>query len=150
MSESLLAIRRFAARKRRTLLLCRAAAWLTVAVFVYLLISAALCVAFSVFPWTALPVVWMLATLVLLIALAVMPAVLVSKRPSLAQTAAVIEDKCGIAHPPLSIALELAGQGDDTAGSLSLRELAYHRAANSLGMMDGVRFSIVNKYVFVC
>ncbi|MDR0330729.1 MAG: hypothetical protein LBH93_03350 [Chitinispirillales bacterium] len=149
MSEHLSIIRRFAARKRRALLLNRAAAWLAAAALVYLLISAALGAVFSVFPWTALPIVWMAATLLSLVALALLPVVLLAKRPTLTQTAAVIESKCGIAHPSLSLALELSRQDDDTAGSLPLRELTYKRAADQLGLMDRVRFLFVNKHIVV-
>ncbi|GBU22815.1 hypothetical protein R80B4_02727 [Fibrobacteres bacterium R8-0-B4] len=142
-------IRRFTARRRRGLLLNRALSALSVAAAVYLAVSAALGAAFSVYPWTALPIVWVAATLITFVAFLLIPLIAAAKRPTLVQTAAAVEGKSGIAHPSLSIALELYSQNDGTAGSGPLRDLTYRRAAEQLGELEKVSLSSVNKYLAI-
>ncbi len=143
----LFAIRAFAARKRRGLLLNTALRTLSVAAVVYLAISAVLGAAFSLYPWTALPIVWMAATVLTAVTFLFVPLIVTIRRPTLVRTATIIEDRCDVAHPSLSVALELSIQDDGTAGSPSLRELAYGRAAEQLGRLGSVSLSSVNKYV---
>jgi len=122
---------------------------LSIAAVVYLAVTAALGAAFSLYPWTALPIVWMAATVITSIAFLLTPLIVALRRPTLVQTAAIIEGKSGIAHPSLSVALELSAQDDETAGSQPLREMAYGRAAEQLGPLGNAPLSSVNKYVVV-
>jgi hypothetical protein len=147
MSESLFIIRKFTERRRRGLLLRRALSALTVAAVIYLAISAALGAAFSLYPWTTLPVVWTAATLIATLVFLSIPLITALRRPTLAQTAAIIENRCDMAHPSLSVALELSAQECRTAGSPSLREQAYNRAAGQLERLGSAPFPSVNKYV---
>ncbi|MDR2692899.1 MAG: hypothetical protein LBB74_01640 [Chitinispirillales bacterium] len=140
-------IRNFAARRRRRLLLGRAFSALSVAAVAYLAMTAALGIAFSAYPWTALPVVWVAATFIVALVFLLIPPIVALRRPTLARTAAIIEGKCDIAHPSLSIALELSTQDDRTAGSPPLLEQAYRRAAEQLGPLGNVSVSSVNKYI---
>jgi hypothetical protein len=140
-------IRRFAVRRRRGLLLSRALSALSVAAVVYSAVSAALGAAFSVYPWTALPIVWMAATLLALVFFLLTPLIVALRRPTLVHTAAIIEGKCDIAHPSLSIALELSAQDGEAGGSQPLREMAYTRAVEQLGSLGSVSLSAVNRYV---
>jgi hypothetical protein len=124
----------------------KTAAQAVTAIFVYALISAALGITFSVFPWTMLPVAWFVSTGLILITLASLPLIFMIRRPSLIQTAHIIENKSGLKHPSLSLALELSRQSD-AGGSESLKEQVYHRAAGELESMRGVKLSFVNKYI---
>jgi len=142
-------IRRFAARRRTGLVLRRAFRALSAAAVVYLAVTAVLGAAFSLYPWTALPVVWMAATFLALTAFLSIPLIAAVKRPTLVRTAAIIEDRCGIEHPSLSIALELSAQDGETAGSRTLREMTYARAAEQIGSLGNAPFSSVDKYVAV-
>lgn len=113
---------------------------------VYFVISAALGAAFSMFPWTMLPIIWLTATALSSATLLFLPMAIMFRRPTLIQTASVIEAKSNIKHPALSLALELSRQ-NSIGGSQSLKELAYDRAAEQLELMRKVRFSFINKYV---
>ena len=128
-------------------MLRRALSALSVAAVAYLAVTAALGAAFSLYPWTALPIVWMAATVITSVAFLLIPLIVAIRRPTLIQTAAIIEGKCDIAHPSLSIALELSAQDGGTAGSLPLREQTYIRAAEQLGPLGNVPLTSVNKYV---
>jgi len=145
--EPLHIIRAFTARKRRSLLSRSMLRAVSVAAVVYLAISAAFGAAFSLYPWTALPVVWMAATVITAVVFLLIPLIVTIKRPTLVRTAAIIEEKSNIAHPSLSVALELSTQNDKTAGSQPLRELTYERAAEQLGPLGKVSLSSANKYV---
>ena len=127
----------------------RAFSALSAAAVAYLAVTAALGAVFSLYPWTALPIVWMAATLVAATAFLMTPLIAAVRRPTLVQTAAIIEDKSGVAHPSLSIALELSAQEGEAAGSQPLREMAYRRAAEQLGALGNAPLSSVNKYVAV-
>jgi uncharacterized protein YukE len=145
--EPLSTIRKFTARRRRGLLLRRALSALSVAAVAYLSVTAALGAAFSLYPWTALPVVWVAATVATAAAFLLFPLITALRRPTLVQTAAIIEGKCDIAHPALSVALELSAQEGWTTGSPSLREQAYQRAAGQIGLLGSVPLPSVNRYV---
>ncbi|MCL2182641.1 MAG: hypothetical protein FWB85_04130 [Chitinispirillia bacterium] len=145
-SESLLLIKKFTAKRRRGLLIHKAAAHAVTAVFIYLLISAALGLAFSIFPWTALPALWLASTILLAVTLVSLPMIMIIRRPSLIRTAGIIENKSGLKHPALSLALELSRQ-NNAGGSGPLKEQLYRRAADELGTMRGIKFSFVNKYI---
>ncbi|MCL2219047.1 MAG: DUF4175 domain-containing protein [Chitinispirillia bacterium] len=145
-NEPLSSIRKFTARRRRGLLIHKAAAYSVTAIFIYTLISAALGLAFSAFPWTTLPAVWTASTILVFITLLSIPITLMIRRPSLIQTAGIIENKSGLKHPTLSLALELSQQ-NDAGGSDSLKEQVYSRAENELGAMRGIKFSFINKYL---
>jgi hypothetical protein len=146
-STHLYIIRKFAAGRRRGLLLRRALSALSVAAVAYLAVTAALGTAFSLYPWTALPIVWMAATVITSVAFLLIPLIVAVRRPTLIETVAIIEGKCDIAHPSLSIALELSAQDGGTAGSQPLREQTYMRAAEQLGQLGSVPLASVNKYV---
>ena len=140
-------IRKFTLRRRRLLLSRKAVARTAGVLIVYLAITAALGGAFAVFPWTLLPVFWLSATALSGVLLLLLPLLLLFRRPSLVQTAAIIEEKSDLPHPALSLALELSQQ-NCAGGSSSLKELAYDRAADQLDIMKKVRFPVINKYVF--
>jgi hypothetical protein len=93
-----------------------------------------------------LPVVWVALSFLTLMAIVFLPITTLIRRPTLMQTAAAVENKSGIDHPALSLALELAQQ-KDIGGSLSLKELMYDRAVEQLESMKRVRFPFVNKYI---
>jgi len=147
-NESLSLIRKFAARRRRGMLAHKTAARSVTVFFIYALISVILGLTFSIFPWTMLPVVWLASTALSLTILILLPLILTVRQPSLIQTAGIIENKSGIKHPALSLALELSQQ-NDSGGSESLKEQVYHRAANELETMRGIKFSFVNKYILI-
>jgi hypothetical protein len=145
-AEPLSRIRRFTARRRLGLQSRKAAAWAVTVAFAYLVISAALGIAFSAFPWTLLPVAWLAVSVLSIITLLAGLAATAVRRPTLVQTASIIENKSDIKHPALSLALELSQQ-NDVGGSEPLKEVAYQRAADQLEAMNKVRFSFVNKYI---
>ena len=147
-NESLSLIRKFTARRRRGMLLRKITAHSVTAVFVYALVSAILGITFFAFPWTMLPVAWFASTGLVLMILLLLPLIVVIRRPTLIQTAGIIENKSNLKHPALSLALELSRQSD-TGGSESLKEQLYRRAGSELESMRGIKFSFVNKYVLV-
>ncbi|MDR0306371.1 MAG: hypothetical protein LBI42_05970 [Chitinispirillales bacterium] len=146
MTQPLLQIRKFVSQRRVKLLANRAAAGSLIVFSAYLAASAVLSILFSVIPWTLLPLLWIFTGLLLIFALAIIPVVLIIRRPTLIKTARIIESKSNIKHPSLSLSLELSE--NEAGGSQSLKEQAYRRAAHELEEIRKTRFLKSRKRIY--
>ena len=133
MTNDLLAVRAFCNRYRFTVyvktLAYRTAALASLALFALTVVQ----ICFAMFPWVGLPLLWDCCVLLFVIGVAAMVLdVLVLRRPSRGDAAVMVEKRVPLAHPWLSLSLELA---DDRAGSESsgLDALVFERARLSLG-----------------
>jgi len=151
IKEPLLQIRKFTTACRTRVLANKVFAGYAASLSVYLTVSAILSILFSLFPWTALPVVWISVTALLMIAFVIIAAILFISRPNLIKTAKLVESKCDIKHPALSLSLELSqnkdGDADNT--SKSLKNLTYERAAGELDIIGKTRFLPSRKRICV-
>ncbi|MCL2690097.1 MAG: hypothetical protein FWE57_09685 [Chitinispirillia bacterium] len=151
IKEPLLQIRKFTSAYRSKLLADRVFAGCAVSLSVYLTVSAILGILFSIFPWTALPVVWIFAAALLILSFVIISTVLFISRPNLIKTAKLVESRCDIKHPTLSLSLELSqSDNDDTDNaSKSLKKLTFERAAGELSTISKTRFLPDRKRVFI-
>ncbi len=113
-------------RSCRKKLICKRTAW------IWLWIAVCFCaahifihLAFAVFPWTVLPLVWDLTVISTAIALtaAVLDALLI-RRPSLNHIATMLDTASGLDHPGLRIALQLHQRTSHSSRSLAARYIA--------------------------
>jgi hypothetical protein len=131
MSPDLASVMRFLLRLRRRLVfaaLARRTAWIA---SLLLLCCAAVQILFAVFPWVVLPMVWdFLLAAIMIAACAIVCDTLFLHKPTLLDIALVAEGKAHLAHPWLSLSLELAGQ--NAGGSESLTTAAFEKAAGAI------------------
>ena len=142
IKEPLLQIRKFTAVCRRKILADKIFAGCMLSLSVYLTLSALLSMFFSLFPWTVLPIVWVCVTALLILSFVIITAVRFIRRPDLIKTAKLVESKCDIKHPMLSLGLELSQNDNDgrDSASQSMKELTYERAAGELSIISKTRF----------
>lgn len=136
INEQLTTVQRFISGKKKHLVFDRIASAVAIHLSVFFACNVLFDTLFSLYPWTYLPVLWMIAGIFTSVSLILKIFLAVILKPSHIQTATIIEKRKELKHPLLSLALEISRQPDDS--SESLKTELFSKAASQIAFYKDI------------